>query len=374
MSLDKEKFNVGLFLAVFTALPVVGLASGPAYAPLLFGMTAILTLIRVKWPQIDRKAALLAVLFLLLCAVELPLSITFGHSAQRLGQLAGIFLGCLLLLALPKPDGERLFPLMHLAIVVGATMLILDTALDYPLQRLLTGGAVNAAYKYNRGLISLLLVAWPMLGGLEPQRRWPLALVVAAALVAGLSTTGLVAFAGGGAMWLLARWRLRLAGWLLGGLTTVEALLLPWILRLLSGYRLELAPYIKPSGLHRLEIWDYMSARILERPFTGWGLGAAQNVPIRPEELANYLYVSPDGIYPHNQWIELWLETGLPGVLLALALVWLALSRAKSPYALAAIMSALLVSALNFEITTDSWWAALAASALLFQLPTRKMK
>jgi O-antigen ligase len=106
-------------------------------------------------------------------------------------------------------------------------------------------------------------------------------------------------------------------------------------------------------------------------------LGAAKAVPLHAEELAQYRYVSPEGVYPHNQWIEAWLETGLPGVLIALALVWLVLRRVQSPFALAAIGTALIASALNFEITTDSWWAALAASALLFrltgQLPTRNM-
>jgi O-antigen ligase len=142
-------------------------------------------------------------------------------------------------------------------------------------------------------------------------------------------------------------------------------------MRLASKERPRLSEVVKMSGIHRLEIWDYMSARILERPLAGWGLGTAIGVPIRPEELATYLYADAGGIYPHNQWIELWLETGFPGVALALALVWLVLSRIGGrwqAYALAALASALTASLLNFEITTDSWWAALAASALLFKL------
>jgi O-antigen ligase len=119
-----------------------------------------------------------------------------------------------------------------------------------------------------------------------------------------------------------------------------------------------------------------MSLRIQERPWTGWGLGAANWVPVPADGLLRYRYVSPDGVYPHNQWVELWLETGLPGVLLGLSLVALVLWRCRGvPLAMAAMASALAVSLLNFEITTDSWWAALAATALLFkfQFPTRNM-
>jgi O-antigen ligase len=114
-----------------------------------------------------------------------------------------------------------------------------------------------------------------------------------------------------------------------------------------------------------------MSARILERPLTGWGLGVAKVVPIRADELATYLYADANGIYPHNQWIELWLETGLPGVLLALALLLLVLWRLRGAwraFGLAAVAAVLTASLLNFEITTDSWWAALTAAAVLVRL------
>jgi len=270
---------------------------------------------------------------------------------------------------------------MLAAISAGGLLLCADTLLDYQLQRWITGGAVNAATKYNRGLIGMVLISWPVMAGLDHMgyrsRALVLCCIVTLALMVGLSSTGLAAMMMGVLFWLLAAWLPRAARWLAGIAVTVLALALPLLLRWLSDWREVLAPRIKPSGLHRLEIWDYMSARILERPWSGWGLGAAKAVPIRAEEMARYVYVSPDGVYPHNQWIEAWLETGLPGVLAALALVWLALLRARGPYAMAAIGAALTVSALNFEITTDSWWAALAATALLFrikdQLPTRKM-
>ena len=97
-------------------------------------------------------------------------------------------------------------------------------------------------------------------------------------------------------------------------------------------------------------------------------------MPIRPEELATYRFASDSGIYPHNQWLELWIETGVVGAALGLAFLALVLWRIRAlpaatrPFAFAACGSALTISWLNFEITTDSWWAALTASALLFKL------
>ena len=116
-----------------------------------------------------------------------------------------------------------------------------------------------------------------------------------------------------------------------------------------------------------------MSARVFERPVLGWGLSSSKWVPIRADELSHYLYANAQGIYPHNQWLQLWLETGAVGAALALTLALVALTRIRrllplslQPFGLAAFASALTISLADFEITTDSWWAALVATAYLF--------
>ncbi len=365
-------------LLVFALLPAVGLIAGPAYAALLFGLAAATTLTSLaarRMPRLDRPLALLALVFLALSTMGIWWSIVPAISESRTRQMALILLGCLLLLALPRPDPStavRLFTLLLWSSALGTLILAADSLLGYGLQRWLTHGAVNAASKYNRGAIALLLLGWPALAHFHAadQRRRvaALALLLVVIMVCGQSSTGLLALLVGALVWGLARPAPGLTAALLGGGMAALALTLPFALQGLSGWRSQLAGRIKNSGLHRLEIWDYMSARVLERPWTGWGLGSANRVPIDAVQLAHYRYVSPDGVYPHSQWLELWLESGLPGVLLGLALLLLALRRCHgSPFALAAVASALVVSLLNFEITTDSWWAALAASGLLFR-------
>jgi len=239
------------------------------------------------------------------------------------------------------------------------------------------------ATKYNRGADYLVLIAWPLLARAASRRDRAgvclLALSAACVLSLGPSATGrLAALVGAavlGASWLSRRmtWRCLAAG------TAALAGLTPFLLGVVAEHRsfiashLLLTPHLHASGLHRLEIWDYMSARVLERPILGWGLWSSTAVPIRPDELARYVYADAQGIYPHNQWLQLWLETGAVGVALALTLALVVLARtAKSlapefqPFAYAAFASTLAISMANFEITTDSWWAALVASAYLF--------
>ena len=120
-------------------------------------------------------------------------------------------------------------------------------------------------------------------------------------------------------------------------------------------------PYIKASGVNRLELWDYMTARVLERPLLGWGLSSAGAVPISPAELAGYSFVMGPGTYPHNQWLELWIETGALGAMAGLLFASVVLRRIwrmpapLRPFAYAAFTSAITgVACINFQVTTDS--------------------
>jgi hypothetical protein len=210
-------------------------------------------------------------------------------------------------------------------------------------------------------------------------RRWwgrafLLLFAVIAAEAIGVSLAGRVAVVVGLAVLLLA-WALpRLLPACLAVGTGLFVAGLPWLLHDLAMRRATLAPFLKRSGVHRLEISDYMTARVFERPLLGWGLLSAKSVPIHPAELAQFLYVNPNGVYPHNQWLELWVELGGIGAAIGLTFAGLVLWRIRRlpvtirPFAYATFAAAMAVACVNYEITTDSWWAALGASAALFVL------
>jgi O-antigen ligase len=94
----------------------------------------------------------------------------------------------------------------------------------------------------------------------------------------------------------------------------------------------EAADTIKLSGGHRLLIWSFTGDRIAEQPLTGWGLDSSRAIPggedlIRPGEIWLPLH-------PHNAPLQLWLELGVPGVVLfalVVALVWRALAESRWP-------------------------------------------
>ncbi len=350
--------DAALVLGVFALLPTVGLVNGPVYAPALFGMAVLRLILLRQMPRFDPALTALAVGFVALCWASCLWSIVPAHSAAGAAQATAVLAGALLLIGGPAPPAS-LALVLSVASLAGAAVMVADRLTGNRLLHVFSHHV--GATKYNRGIDYLLILLMPLLGALVAERRWRLAAALVVAVVAvvaeGRNTTAYVSLPVAGLVVALA-WR--------------APRLVPLALRALSGVRGTLAPHIKESMLRRLEIWDYVSARVTERPLFGWGIWSAKSLPISSEELSHYVRENGAGIYPHNQWLELWVETGFFGVLLGVGFVLLVLWRVRrlpaslQPFACAAVVLALMVSLTSFEITTDSWWAALAACGFLF--------
>jgi O-antigen ligase len=379
-----ERVEAWAPVVVFAGLPTVGMVAGPSYSSMVIGLAVVWLL--AGWgagrgmPSIDRSFAALAGVFLILCWASVAWSIAPRDSVRSALGLTGVLVALLVVCARrhDRPGvTEAVFRVLLIATVVGVAVACLDMALGYPLQMSIsTKPGVSAATKYNRGFDYLVLLVWPLLAHVWWRRRWwavcILGLTIAVILAVTLSLAARVAVAAGLLVLVVAWIAPRLAAIALDWATVAYGLVLPLALRLLAARRDELAPLLKASGVHRLEIWDYMTARVLERPVLGWGLLSAKSLPIHPDELAHYVYVRPAGVYPHNQFLELWVELGALGAVVGVVFAVLVLRRVRRlptgirPFAYAAFASAMTVASVDYEIVTDSWWCALAASAVLF--------
>lgn len=372
-------------IAVYAALPTWGAVSGPTYAPLIFGLAAIQCIVggsvRRSFPVIDASLATLAAAFAAMCWISIAWSVAPDRSLSGALQITAILPAALVFLS-ARPAPEPIFRVLVVACFAGAAIVLTDAALGYPFQSFVSGRpAIDAATKYNRGLDHLALIVWPILAWLVAQGRIWSAMLLAASillvLMLGAGLAGRVACLAAALAFAAASGFPRLFPIALPWAIGIFVALLPFAMRHLTDSRTALAPLIKPSGMHRLELWDFMTARALERPLLGWGFHAAGAAPIKAEELSGYIYVTGPGTYPHNQWIELWVETGAVGVAIGLAFALLILHRIRSmpaglrPYGYAAFAAAMAVSCINFNIATDSWWAALAACGALFAMQSR---
>jgi O-antigen ligase len=186
------------------------------------------------------------------------------------------------------------------------------------------------------------------------------------AALAGLAVTG--------AAWAAPR----LVPPLVGATLAVALLAAPALLGLVlqPGLRADVLP---PSAAHRLLIWDFALSRIAERPVLGWGMEASRAIPggtrgPTEETLDRFhlstpplreFFVAPGvelmPLHPHNGALQLRLELGLPGALLAAALALLlggAAARSGHPPAAAGALAAAAVTGMLSFGTWQAWWIA----------------
>ena len=132
----------------------------------------------------------------------------------------------------------------------------------------------------------------------------------------------------------------------------------PWIVRAavdggLFGALDRLAP---ESWAQRLRVWSFVSERIVERPWPGWGLEASRTFAAVP-------------LHPHNSGLQVWLELGLGGAVL-FALIWLRVfesiarvarrDRTAAGGCAGAAGAYFTIGALSYGVWQE-WWLATAA-------------
>lgn len=376
---------------VFAALATIGLFVGPAYAPICFGFGGIVVvagLLRWKRPAFDRPLVALAILFAAWTWITALWSIDPQRTVDGALGIAGTFLGCVAMIAARDAIAPRAHAVLltaAIAAVVGPVLTALDAASGYHV--LLAAVGKNAhppliSTKFDRGASYLLLLIWPLIGYAWRSGRRRLAVAVALAPILALASADAyaprVAYVLSGIAFGFALAAPRIMAASLAIAAAVVAVALPFAVRVWGNELESFALTFRPSLAHRAEIWQFMASRLLDRPWLGWGWWTASRFRPTPEQLAQFRLLAPDGVpHPHDYWIQAWVETGLPGLVLGIAFALFAVWRAARveaayrPFALAAAACALLLSYPSFDLATDSWWAALAAVALLFSILPR---
>jgi O-antigen ligase len=142
----------------------------------------------------------------------------------------------------------------------------------------------------------------------------------------------------------------------------------------------EIAARLPASWRARLEIWDYMSYRIQEKPLFGWGLGTSHLLDFADPHGAQYVFITIPAAHPHNVMTELWVELGLPGLFLGVAFAFLTLRKAGRldarlvPFALGCWTACFCLSLIAYDFWTDSLFAAFALTAFAFVILERQIR
>ncbi|MGE3623819.1 MAG: O-antigen ligase family protein [Bdellovibrionales bacterium] len=374
-------------LLIYVLTATVGLFTGGIWAS--FGIGAALVLFFGVWfaerraPLPDRQLILFAGVVLLVATVLNLQSLEPRLSWHTWLQLATIFLP-LCLFANPgiqkRAASAQFFDILPVAAAIGLVAISLELLAEGPLLKFHRGPAAQL-YQYNRGFSYMVILAFPILASLwVRKRRWFVLPFIALLFVPANYTESraaklalMLALAVTFAAYVLpvfTRWTLALA--------CMTLLAWPFAAQALFLHHRELVYRLPPSWQDRIEIWDYISYRILEKPVLGWGLGTSAILPFEQPHGAQYHFRLAQAPHPHNALLQLWVELGLAGVALGIGFLLLVLFRTRNlrpdvaPFALGALTASLCLSLIAYNLWSDSLWAAFALCAFVFALLERQ--
>lgn len=398
---------VGLPLSVFAPLSMASLLVLAAVAVLLLRWRGGSGAVALALPPLAVAAPLAALALWALATAPWSLAPRFsaGGAAQ--------FLGVLLCGAVLFEPARRLDPaqrrIVRIALLLGLTLGLLLIAADMwsgnELTRFLKGGLAWTGARPRESLMSapdrgatvLALAvgpAWPtVIGRVETRRFAILRIAAVAALLAGaavaifatISLAAKLALVTLTAVSAAARWRPRAVIGALAAVTVLVLLLGPPLARMLPSpqaiWSMDLP--IPTSTHHRLTIWRFVAGHIFQPDgLVGQGFDASRAIPHGGDEISVFRWGRNGGpemlteqllpLHPHNGFLQVWLELGVPGALAVAAFVvalCAALRRIATPTTRAAATgtaaAALLVFGVSYGVWQSWWLATLVLTACL---------
>ncbi len=342
---------------------------------------------RLPWP---RPSALLAVSAALLAwgAASAAWAPHALHALQGVASLGGLLLLAAMAARAVAEDEARNLRLLPPALAIGLGLGILAAGLDHA-----SGNMLRAAVRgfppitpqLGFGLkaaVTVIVVLLPLVLGLRavPGRLRLGLLAAGTALALALPAESakiavVVALGVGAAAAVLPR--------LSAGLAIAAALAVVLAAPLATSQILARSPDIArlpPSATHRVLIWDFVAARIADRPLGGWGFESSRRIPggddvFPADTTARFGLTTPAlqdyyrgakqlPLHPHNAALQLWLELGAVGAALGAALAALLLRaalRTGLPAAgLGAAAACAVVGLLSYGMW-QPWWIATQA-------------
>lgn len=272
-----------------------------------------------------------------------------------------------------SPDTETLLQ-TTLLMGFGIGLLALSTGFAYAKMfddSLWGGYYFDPLTTLNNGAVMLALLLLPVTI-LVWRRYHPFAAIILFAFVTGgliflSSGASLLAILTGTIVFGLVYFFGRRAGLIIAVLSAVLILSAPYMTDkfINSDITQELATNVPASAKHRLLMWEFVSNKISETPHLGLGMDSSRHIPQGEFRLSSNMEIMP--LHPHNAALQIRLELGWPGVVIATALLlslfWTILkeenSRQQMAIRISVLCAYLSVGAVSYGVW-QSWWIATA--------------
>ena len=374
----RGRYLLGVWILVAVVTPLCGFLGARGMAPEV-GIAGLLCLPLVRLRLTDMAGLILFGLLVEWAIVSAFWSpFPLPHDLKSFLRFTGLhlfqqilFCGALIVTARtlsPERAGDALAWVgggLTALILVLAAEAFTQAALFRSLQPLV-GKQVEASWALRsvaQGSYVLVMLFWPAAVGLwaSGRRHFATAFIVGGILALALLHVAapVAALITSAAVFGLVLWLGRPAA--IGGLViaVVQTLAVPWLMRgwAEGGMFQALRPHLPASWAARVDIWTFVSARMVEKPLFGWGLDASRT------------FKGHIPLHPHDAALQLWFELGAVGAVLG-ALIWSFIfwrfaeaARRRRLYAAAGCAtawSALIIGAFSFSLWQE-WWICLAA-------------
>lgn len=327
----KEYFLLFLLITAVCALPVISL-----FAPKIYGtgFVALALISYMLWAHINKafpKPDITLTSFLVSIIALAEISYFWATEpegiAERSSKIALIFIAGALFITLMQNLTFTFRKRLHRPLVdfyiLGCAVLLFEGLTQNTLMHTFnnTGYDIVIDSQTNAGAVILSLCLWPVLHILLSEHKklfaWLLYLIVfTAIIIASESQTALLALVIGSGCWVTCRLSRKAAQWICYIGVPAALLSMPVIAKtLFQNFADDLHRWEGANAARRLEIWDSLVNMIYAAPYTGYGLQAARH--IEHLDMQNLYYQRESVLHPHNGAIQIWLEFGLLGAILA---------------------------------------------------------
>lgn len=339
---SKQSFIFGmLILSALACMPLIGMIAPRflAFGPGLIGLIGIFAYRPVcgTWPPMNKTILYLLGMIIAMIGVSIIWAINTEISVDRLSRTALLLTGVVLLYSfLWALDANvftgfnRIFPPI---VILSGMIVSIDLYSNGALYKFLNADINSYTVEHfnlaqmNRSVIIFELsaiAAFFMLASNIKQswlsRIYALGLVAvlmvvlwgtesqSAQFAIGIATLAALAFP---VMRYKCAWRL------LQGVLVLLLFATPWLTQWAFHYIAAIASesdwLSQGYAANRMEIWDYVSRRALEKPWLGHGVEATQSI----KDFETALIYTPTNLvlHPHNFAVQLWIEFGVMGAL-----------------------------------------------------------
>jgi len=287
-------------------------------------------------PKISKQTAIFVAITISLSALSLLWAQNFDDSKTKVVKLIALLPPQILLISLATSlNKEQLKPLTKLlptSFVVISIVLIFEIVTKGSLHNIIRGDSISAIADpddFNRGATALVLYAFSAFALMRTYLKHN----IAAILIFPVITIGVLLSESFSAQVGLALGLLFLIAFPYTSSKAHKILKFTIIILMIVspfvttpfydhfGHTLQNNPVLANAYAgHRMEIWDFIGRYILESPILGYGIETTRG--ITDFDSRSVFNPSNTILHPHNFALQIWIEFGLIGILIACGLVY----------------------------------------------------